>query len=249
MLQKRLYQPWGHLTEVLQRNQPASYDPDEGSLFDHLAAHPDETKSYTRAMHALSLIPARQLARRYDFSGHRHLLDVGGGSGVYAIEVVRRYPQLRATVFERPIACEVANEFIRQAGLQGRIQTEGGDFFREPLPADVDIALVSHVLHDYSPRENAQLLLRLSEALPAGGVLLVSEWLLDGDQRGPLAAALMSVNMLVDTSTGRNYSFGEIRALLEAAGFEGLKRRSLYGPASLIVARRSSRSHCSGQQG
>ncbi len=239
MLRDRLYEPWGRLVEALRANRPTSFDASRGELFDHLEEHTEEQKKFISGMHALSLIPARALARRFDFARFRHLADLGAGSGVYAIEIARRFPRLRATIVERPPICRIAQEYIKAEGMEERITTEARNIFRDPLPAGADVVLLSHVLHDFSPEKNAALLRHLAEELPAKGALLLSEWLLREDRTGPLAASLMSLNMMVDTRGGRSYTLSELREFLRAAGFRSVERRSLYGAAQLVVARKA----------
>ena len=236
MLSQRLYRPWGHLLEALREDRPTSYPPQEDHLFSFLAQNPAEARLFTRAMHALSLLPARALARRYDFSRHKRLADLGGGSGVYCIEAVRRFPLLQANLVEGRAAVEVARDLIGAAGLEDRIEVHEGDLFHDSLPEGTDVVLLSHVVHDFSLEESRLLIGHLYQQLPANGVLLLSEWLLGKDLQGPLAAALMGVNMVVDTPTGRSYAEGEIRDLLRTGGFRRIRIRSLYGPARLVVA-------------
>jgi hypothetical protein len=238
MLRDRLYEPWGRLGRALRTNRPTSFDSSLGELFDYLDDRGEEQEKFVSGQHALSLLPARALARRFSFRRFRHLADLGGGSGVYAIEAARRFPHLRATVVERAPICRIAQEYIRAAGMEERVTTEARNFFRDPLPEGVDVALLSHVVHDFSPQENVGLLRRVAEGLPAGGVLLVSEWLWREDRSGPLAASLMALNMMVDTRGGRSYSFGELRELLQVAGFRSVERKPLFAAAQLVVARK-----------
>jgi hypothetical protein len=100
------------------------------------------------------------------------------------------------------------------------------------------VVLLSHVLHAFSPEENAVLLRHVADQLPAGGVLLVSEWLWREDHTGPLAPSLMALNMIVDTRGGRSYTYRELRGLLQAAGFRSIRRRTLLGAAQLVIARK-----------
>ncbi len=239
MLRDRLYEPWGKLTRALRTDRPTSFDASLGELFDYLDERTEEQTKFVRGMHALSLIPAKALARRFSFAGFRHLVDLGGGSGVYAIEIARRFPRLRATVVERAPICEVAREYIKAAGLEERVTAQAGDIFHDPLPAGADVALLSHVVHDYSPEENAGLLRHLGNELPARGVLLLSEWLLREDRTGPLPASLMSLNMMVDTRGGRSYTFNELRELLHAAGLRRVERKPLYDAAQLVIAHKA----------
>jgi hypothetical protein len=239
MLRDRLYEPWGRLNRALRTNRPTSFDSSLGELFDYLQEHTDEQVRFVSGMHALNLIPARALAQRLSFRRFRHLADLRGGSGVCAIEAARRFPHLRATVVERAPICRISQEYIKATGLEERIATDCRDFSREPLPPEADVALLSNVLRDFSPEENAALLRHLAEELPDQGVLLLSEWLWREDHTGPLAASLMALNMVVDTRGGRSYTFGELRGLLHAAGFKSVGRRRLFSAVELIVARKT----------
>ncbi len=239
MLRDRLYGPWGRLSQALRTNRPTSFDSSLGELFDYLEERSEEQTKFIGGMHALSLIPARALARRFNFARFNHLADLGGGSGVYAIEIARRFPRLHATVVERSPVCRIAQKYIKAAGMEGRVMTEARNFFRDPLPAEVDVVLLSHVVHDFTPEENAGLFRHLSDELPARGVVLLSEWLFREERTGPLAASLMSLNMIVDTRGGRSYTFSELRKLLHAAGFRSVERRPLFAAAQLVVARKA----------
>lgn len=236
MLHERLYEPWGRLGRALQTNRPTSFDSTMGELFDYLEDRTEEQARFITGLHAAGLLPARALARRFDFSRFTHLADLGGGSGVYAIEVLRRFPKLKATLVERSEVCRIAQEYINAAGLGDQITTEARNIFQDPLPAGADLVLLSQVVHDFSPEENGNLFRHVHEQLPSKGMLLVSEWLMDEDYHGPLAAALLSLNMLVDTRSGRSYSFGDLSELLRAAGFTSIQRKPLYGAAQLVIA-------------
>lgn len=238
MLQERLYEPWGRLGRALQTNRPTSFDSTLGELFDYLEDRTEEQARLIAGLHAAGLVPARALARRFDFSGFAHLVDMGGGSGVYAIEVLRRFPKLKATVVERPQVRPIAEEYIKSAGMGGRIVTETRNVFQDPLPDGADLVLLTQVVHDLSPEENGKFFRHLHEQLPPKGVLLVSEWLLDEDHHGPLPAALLSLNTLVDTRGGQTYSFKDLGELLRAAGFMTIQRKPLYAAVQLVIARK-----------
>jgi len=222
MADKRLYAGWGKLTEALRTNRPTTWDPAvQASLFD--GEDPKMLALFWEAMHSLSTMTARKLGEAVDFSCFRRLLDIGGGSGAYDIELCRRYPQLRATVFDLPHVAEIAAGKIAQAGLSGRIGTAAGDFFgAAPFPEDHDVHLLSMILHDWNEAKNRTLLRRSYEALPRGGAVVISELLVNDDKTGPAPAALMSLNMLIETE-GRNYTRAEYAAWLEDVGFRGVE--------------------------
>ena len=238
MLDRRLYEPWGRLTEALNTNRAQTWGEAPG-LFEAIAEHPEEQRVFTEAMHSWSTQSGRALAESFDFSPHSELLDVGGGSGAYCIEAALRYPQLRAVVFDIPPVLEIAREKIAESGLEDHITTSAGDFFKDDLPKGADVVLLSMVLHDWSPEKDATILQKCFEALPSGGVLIVSELMMDDDKAGPAPAALMSLNMLIETE-GRNYTWAEYTAWLEEAGFEGLHRIPIVSPGvnGLLVGRK-----------
>jgi hypothetical protein len=218
MLDTRLYPGWGKLGEALRTNRPTTWDPDvHKSLFE--GEDPAMLELFWGAMHSLSTFTARALGEAVDFSRYRRLLDVGGGSGAYDIELCKRYPDLRATVHDLPFVAEIAAARIDEAGLSDRIDTVGGDFFGDAaLPAGHDVILLSMILHDWNEAHNREILAKCFDALPSGGGIVISELLVNDEKTGPPPAALMSLNMLIETE-GRNYTPAEYDAWLEDAGF------------------------------
>lgn len=126
-----------------------------------------------------------------------------------------RHPNLSATVYDLPFVTEIAEERIAEAGLSSRISTQSGDFFDPKYPADHDVILLSMIMHDWSEQENRAILRKCYEALSPGGMVVISELLVNDDKTGPAPAALMSLNMLIETVGGRNYTAAELRAWLE----------------------------------
>ena len=217
MLDKRLYPGWDKLTEAIRTNRPTTWDPStQTSLFD--GVDPLMLELFWGAMHSLSTLTARVLAGAVDFSPYRRMLDVGGGSGAYDIEICARYPELQSTVFDLPFVTEIAAQRIEEAGLSGRIDTIGGDFFADELPGGRDLILLSMILHDWTEEKNRAILAKCFDALSSGGAIVISELLVNDEKTGPPPAALMSLNMLIETE-GRNYTPAEYTSWLEDTGF------------------------------
>ena len=216
---ERTYLPWHRVGEALRTDRPPTWDPaTQESMFD--TADPQMLQSFWGAMYSTSIFTAKSLGQHVDLSGSTRLLDVGGGSGAYAIELCRSLPGLNATVFDLPHVCEIAAGNIAEAGLGDRIATTAGDFLTgDSLPGGHDVVLFSMILHDWDEPTNQRLLSHAYEALPPGGRVVISELLLNADRTGPAAAALMGMNMLIETEGGRNYSDAEYAAWLAAAGF------------------------------
>ncbi|HEX5203091.1 MAG TPA: methyltransferase [Actinoplanes sp.] len=221
MLDQRLYPGWGRLTEAIRTNRPTTWDPDrQSSMFDD--EDPQLLTVFWEAMHSLSTFTARALGQAADLSGARRLLDVGGGSAAFDIELCRLYPGLTATVYELPKVADIAAAKVKEAGLADRIETVTGDFFAESLPGGHDTILLSMILHDWAPDRGRAILRKCWAALPSGGQVIIAELLVDDERTGPPPAALMSLNMLVETE-GRNYTPAEYHAWLREAGFEDVR--------------------------
>lgn len=220
MADKRLYAGWGRLAEALRTNRPTTWNPDtQASLFD--GEDPKMLALFWDAMHSLSTMTARALAASYDFGRYRRLLDIGGGSGAFDIELCRHYPALRAAVFDLPHVAAIAERNIAQAGLSDRIAGIGGSFSGD-FPEGCDLHLFSMIMHDWDEEKNKALLRRSYETLAPGGTVVISELLVDDDKTGPAPAALMSLNMLIETE-GRNYTAAEYAAWLVEAGFRDVE--------------------------
>jgi SAM-dependent methyltransferase len=157
------------------------------------------------------------LAEKVDLHGAARLLDIGGGTGLYSIAFLERYPQLRGIVFDRPAVLKVAAEFAAEHGVAERLEFVAGDMFADELPADCDVHLLSNVLHDWDVPECRRLIAKSAAALAPAGRLLIHDALLDDDLAGPLYPALFSVALMLLTE-GRNYSGAEYKAWLTAAG-------------------------------
>jgi SAM-dependent methyltransferase len=183
--------------------------------------------------------PAVALGKVVDFSVHRRLLDVGGGTGSWSIATVTRYPHLRATVYELPVAAEIARARVADAGLADQISVVAGDALSDDLPTSHDAVLVANVLHCFSPSDDATLLRRIRAAVPDGGRLLLADFWTDATHTQPLHAALIAGEFAVHVRDGDVYSVDEVRSWLPGTGWRFLTHAPLAGPQSLIIAEAS----------
>jgi len=238
LLDRRLYLPWNRLPEAIKTNRAQTWK-DQPGIFEAMSASPEEQRIFTEGMHSFSVQSGEAVAAAFDFLPYAHLLDVGGGSGAYCIEAARRYPHLRATVFDLPTALEIAREKIAEAGFSDRIKTHPGDFFNEALPKGADVVLLSMILHDWTPEKNWVILTRCFDALPSGGAVIVSELMMNDEKTGPVSAALMSLNMLIETE-GRNYTWAEYTQWLKEVGFREIQRLPVESPGvnGILIGRK-----------
>lgn len=199
---------------------------------------PDLARVITAFMNAHSRASSRAVALQPLFRDVRRVLDVGGGSGIFSIEIAKAWPQLAATVLEIDTICIETRRYIEAAGIAARVATHAANMFTQPWPAGHDVHFFSNIFHDWSA-ETCRLLARRSfEALPSGGRILLHEMLLDDDGCGPLPATAFSLLMLMGTK-GKQYSLPELRDFLEGAGFVDVEAQQTGGGYySLVSARR-----------
>jgi SAM-dependent methyltransferase len=180
--------------------------------------------------------PAAALPRTFDCSGHRRLIDVGGGTGSWSIAVAQAYPHIDATVFERSTVAEVARKRIESAGLASRVDVVVGDAMSGALPSGYDVVLIANLIHYWSPDENRALLRRVRSAAQPGSSLLLADFWTDPTHTQPPQAALIAGEFAVHLRKGDVYSVDEVRGWLEETGWRFIQHSSLVGPQSLVVA-------------
>jgi hypothetical protein len=219
------------LKQAVLRNTPPAYG--DGGIFEAHAVDAARTQKFTRAMHSRSIAAALAWPQKLDLSKHRKMLDIAGGSGAHSIGAALQWPQLEAIVFDIPVVCPIAEEYIAAAGLGARIRTHRGDMWRDPLPI-ADVHFYSNIYHDWPPEKCRFLTGNSYASLPSGGRLIVHEMLYDDDKTGPLEAAIYSTVMLMWTE-GRQYSGAELAAMLGDAGFTGIEIKRSFGLWSVVT--------------
>ena len=227
-----LWQTWSTLTEAVRRGR---------SVMAHAVKAQDATwlRAFIAAMHWRACQQAPAVVTALDLSGVSRVLDVGGGSGAYAMAFARVKGDLQAVVFDLPGVVPLAEEYIRQGGLSDRVRTVAGDFEVDPLGSGFDLVFLSAVLHGNAPAQNHALLRKSAAVLAPGGRLVVQDFIMDEDRTAPAFGALFALNMLVGTDGGDTYTESEVRQWLEAAGLADIVRKdTAFGTTLLIGAKR-----------
>ncbi len=245
--QRHMYPLFEHLTDALLTGGAQTHRwtfadpkgrPDRAGYAD-LARSPEDTRLFLGAMNAVARGVGTAIAERAELGTARRLLDLGGGGGQIALELVAALPGLEVTIVDGEEACRYADEVVAAHGLTARVHTRVGDFLGE-LPADLDGAdaiLLGGVLADWDEAQRRVLLAQAHRCLVPGGQLLVSETLLDDANDGPVLPALLSLAMLVGTR-GKNFTADELCTMLAEAGFEQprvISNRDL-GVRDLVIA-------------
>ena len=200
------------------------------------AVTPEMQEVASAGIEAIQAGPAAALPGSFDFSGHRRLLDIGGGTGSWSMAVARSHPQIQATVFELPQVAAVARRRIAEAGLRSRVEVAEGDAMADPLPAGCTVFLLANIIHYWSPDENRALIARVRRAAAPGASLLLADFWTDPTHTSPVMAALMAGEFAVHLRHGDVYSLDEARTWLEATGWRFVRQAPLAGPMSVIVA-------------
>ena len=226
--------------EVLRSGRPSNW----ASLKDQKAwskAMEEEgfAKQFTSAMDCRGVYLGQALAKQVDLRGYRRVLDVAGGSAIYACSLVAANPQLSGTVFEKPPVDRIAKRAIEERGYSMRVDVVAGDMFQDPWPRSADVHLISNVLHDWDVPEVRILLSRSHESLPVGGCLLVHDVHLNADKTGPLPNAQYSA-LLMSITEGKCYSIAEMTEYLTAAGFSVPEFHPTAADRSVLVTRKLS---------
>jgi acetylserotonin N-methyltransferase len=206
----------------------------EGPLFDHFFRNDHEKREFLLGMHGMGQLSSPAVVAAFDLSPYRRLVDLGGATGHLAIAACRRYPALRAVVFDLPGVTEAAREVVAAAGMADRVEVVAGDFFRGPLP-QADLFALGRILHDWSEDKVRLLLRAIYDRLPSGGAVLIAEKLLDDDRAGPSLALFQSLNMLVCTE-GKERTLSEYEALLRGVGFRRVEGRRTNSPLDAVLA-------------
>jgi SAM-dependent methyltransferase len=196
----------------------------------------EEQQIFSAGVEAITAGTAAALAANYDFSRHRRVLDVGGGTGSFLIPILRRHPALQATLFELPGACAVARERLAGVPEGARIAVVEGDFLKDALPDDHDVLIVANTVHVLSVGHNLELLKNMRAQVAAGARLLLVDLWMDPTHTQPAIAPLMSGEYLVMSGEGQAYDEDEVDAWLRQTGWRKLERTPLAGPPSVIIA-------------
>lgn len=233
----RLYKAWGELTEGLRTGKPQNevkLSTAKGA-FAELYKDAARTEQFVEGMAGSLVHNAVALAEKYDFSRYRTLCDIGGSSGVLAIALARRHPHLKIVTTDLPQVTPHAQRKVDKAGLGDRITVQPLDFLKEDFPK-VDVITMTQVLHDWNLKHKTHLIKSAYEALPSGGALIAVETLIDDDRRKNLFGLLTSLNALVETGDGFDYTGADFTRWTKEAGFRRTEVIPLTGPTSAIVA-------------
>jgi hypothetical protein len=235
MAAHRLYGFWGSLTLALRTGQQQNESKSGGDLFASLYAEPERLRGFLSAMTGVSMGAAHALAGKFPWKKYGSFIDVGGAQGCVSVQLALAHQHLRGGEFDLPPVQPIYEDYVRGFGLESRLQFLAGDFFRDPLPA-ADVLVMGHILHDWGLKEKHLLLQKAYAALPKNGVLIVYDSMIDDARLKNAAGLLMSLNMLIETPAGFDYTPADCRGWMKSTGFRRTEVKPLAGPTSMVVA-------------
>jgi SAM-dependent methyltransferase len=232
MHSNHLWDTWSKLTEVVRTGKAA-----QRAAINYRGD--DWLYSFISAMHDRGRKQAPAQMAGLDLTGVKSILDVGGGSGAYSMELLTREPGARATVFDLPNVVPITREFIEKEGFSGKIDTCTGDYTKDDLPEGFDMAFLSAVLHSNSFETNQLLIKKCFRSINKNGRIVIQDWIMNDDRTEPLSGAVFSINMLVGTEAGDCYTIHEVTDMLENAGFKYITQKIFDSGLSQVTAVRA----------
>lgn len=225
------------MLKVLRTGKPANFGSYDPQAWEQAMERPEFAAAFTAGMDCRGVLLGPAMAKAVDLSGHTALLDIGGGSGIYACSIVAKHSHMRAAVMEKPPVDAIAAKAIAKQGFEGKVGVVARDMFKGDWPREFDVHLFSNVLHDWNEATVRSLLAHSYDALPKDGLLLIHDAYINEDKTGPLPIAEYSA-LLMQITEGKCYSIEEMREFLGDTGFEWRDHQPSALGRSVIVAKR-----------
>jgi hypothetical protein len=236
MANDRLYPFWNNLEEALATGKPQNESKNGGqSLFEALYADEERLEQFVAAMGSFQVANFAAFAKHFDFSNYRTHCDIGGAGGHFSAQIVSQNPSIHSTSFDLPGVSKIAARNLKGMELINSVTIASGDFFKDEFP-EADVITMGNILHDWDLATKKMLIQKAYKALPAGGALAAIENVIDDSRNKNAFGLMMSLNMLIETDGGFDYTAAEFSNWAREAGFTSIKVMHLNGPTSAIVA-------------
>jgi len=234
MANARLYQFWGSLTEGLRTGKPQNEIKGGQNLFDAIYPDPARLRLFLAAMTGFSLPTAYAIAKKFPWRDYKTFVDIGAAQGAVPVQIALEHSHISGGGFDLVPVGPVFNEYVASFGLSDRLRFCPGSFFTDPLPS-ADVLIMGRILHDWNLEEKRLLIEKAYHALPKGGAYLVYEMLIDDDRRQSLLGLLMSLNMLIETPGGFDFTGRDCCGWMREAGFRETRVEHLRGADWMVV--------------
>ena len=236
MCNNRLYPFWNDLEEGLKTGAPQNETKNGGKpVFEEVYADPKKLREFVGAMGGIQMGNFIAFAKQFDFSNYKTLCDVGGAGGFLSAQVALNNPHMHCSSFDLPPVEPIAKENIKNLGLENKVKVLSGDFFKDNFPK-ADVITMGNILHDWGTEDKKMLIKKAYDALPKGGALVIIENIIDDNRSENAFGLLMSLNMLIETSEGYDFSAADFSILAKEIGFQEISIHKLTGPTSAVIA-------------
>jgi len=236
MANNRLYSFWGGLEEALKTGKPQNEIKNEGeNLFEAIYSNPVVLEEFLNAMTGVQMGNFAALAEKFNFTPYKTLCDIGGAGGFLSIIISKANPHLSCITFDLPQVEPIASKNISRMRSSDNVTVQSGDFFNAPLPS-ADVITMGNILHDWSEEEKLLLMKKAYNALPDNGVFIAIENVIDNDRKQNAFGLMMSLNMLIETPGGFDYTAADFESWATAVGFKEVVLMPLTGPTSAAIA-------------
>jgi hypothetical protein len=234
MANARLFKFWGSLSEGLRTGEPQNESKGGSGLFEALYSDPDRLRIFLRGMTGISIAAAMAMARKFPWDRYGTFIDIGTAQGALPVQVALANEHMSGGGFDLPLIGPIFEEYVESHHLGERLKFYPGNFFEDPLPS-ADVLVMGHILHDWNLEQKKMLISKAFEALQKGGALVVYEALIDDDRRKNALGLLMSLNMLIETPGGFDYTGADCSSWMREAGFSETRVEHLSGPDSMVI--------------
>lgn len=234
MANHRLYPFWGSLTEAVRTGESQNESKGGHDPFTALYADPAKLREFLRAMSGVSRGANMAIARQFPWASYASCADIGTAQGDLVTQIALANPHLRGIGFDLPEVGPIFDDYIAANGIADRVSFTGGSFFTDELPK-ADVLLFGHILHDWDLETKRMLLRKAHDALPPGGAVIVYDAIIDDDRSQNAFGLLMSLNMLIETPGGFDYTGADCIGWMREAGFKDCRVEHLVGPDSMVI--------------
>jgi hypothetical protein len=234
MANARLYPHWGRLTEALRTGEPQGEAKAGGNTFEALYADPRRLEQFAASMTGISMGAAKAIAAKFPWARYQNFIDLGCAQGGLPVQLALAHPHLHGIGYDLPALQPVFESYVRSFDLQQRLRFQAGNFMTDPLPS-ADVLVMGHILHDWDLEQKKMLVAKAYAALSAGGALIVFDAVIDDARQANAFGLLMSLNMLIETRGGFDYTAADGRRWLTDAGFKDVRVEPLVGHDSMVI--------------
>lgn len=236
MANNRLYPFWNFLEEGLKRGTPQNeIRTGEMSMFEKIYSDKDKTREFVNAMSGAQAGNFITFSTQFDFSAYHTMCDIGGAGAHLSAHVVSHNPHMKSISYDLPPVSPIAMENVSKMGVADKVEIVSGDFFKDSFPR-ADVITMGNILHDWGTTEKKKLIGKAYDALPKGGALVVIENIIDDERRENAFGLMMSLNMLIETVDGYDFTAADFEEWAREAGFVEISVMSLTGPTSAVIS-------------